>query len=232
MTRRMLAVVLAATALALLLAGAVPRPAGAVSFVDKQVQAGSLLIQKYVDDYGLQHEFTYPPKTMVKKGGGLPGSTLIWPSNPWTGKIMGSGTSRGTYTYVLSVDGRSYRLVVNLSRGKWPLTGGMPRWFKAERDTAATQNLLLLQRYVEAYAAAHGGAYPTSADVTAAAFGATYVWPTNPWTDADMAAGDTLGCYSYAGGGASYALKVMLTRGWSSTFAPLVLGQLTTTPGG
>ena len=42
---------------------------------------------------------------MVKKGGGLPNSTVIWPSNPWTGKIMAPGTSRGTYTYTLGASG-------------------------------------------------------------------------------------------------------------------------------
>ena len=90
MTRRLIVVVLATAALALLLAVAAPR-AEAVSFVDKQVQAGALLIQNYINTYGQAHQFVYPPKTMVKKGGGLPNATLIWPSNPWTGKIMGSG---------------------------------------------------------------------------------------------------------------------------------------------
>ena len=74
MTRRMIAVVLATAVLALLLAAAAPR-AEAVSFVDKQVQAGALLIQKYINDYGQSNRFVYPPKSMVKKGGGLPGST-------------------------------------------------------------------------------------------------------------------------------------------------------------
>ncbi len=90
MTRRMIAVVLATAVLALLLAAAAPR-AEAVSFVDKQVQAGALLIQKYINDYGQNNRFVYPPKSMVKKGGGLPGSTSIWPSNPWTGRIMAPG---------------------------------------------------------------------------------------------------------------------------------------------
>jgi hypothetical protein len=234
MTRRTLAIVLTTAMLALFLAAVAPR-AEAVSFVDKQVQAGSLLIQKYVNDYGQSNRFVYPPKSMVKKGGGLPGSTVIWPSNPWTGKVMSPGTTRGTYTYAPSAGGAGYRLVIHLSSGNWTLKGGVPSWFKPERNTASLQNLLLLQRYVEAHAASHGGAYPAAADVSAVAFGTSYVWPKNPWTGADMVAGITVGGFAYAqlNGGAGYSLKVMLTTGWSTTLGPLpTLGQLTTTPGG
>lgn len=232
MIRRVIVVVLATAVLALASAAAAPH-AEAVSFVDKQVQAGALLIQNYVNAYGQAHRFVYPPKAMVKRGGGLPNSTLIWPSNPWTGRVMAPGTSRGTYTYTLGAGNLSYRLTVHLSSGNYVLKSGMPAWFKAERNTAARQNLLLLQRYVEAYAAAHGGSYPTADLVTTEGFGAGYAWPVDPWTGAPMAAGDKLGCYSYAGGGAGYALKVMLTSGWSATFGPLpVPALLTMSPGG
>jgi hypothetical protein len=232
MTRRTLVVIMTTVALALLFAAA-PR-ARAVSFVDKQVQAGSLLIQKYVNDYGQANRFVYPPRSMVKKGGGLPGSTVIWPSNPWTGKVMAPGTTRGTYTYTRSAGNAGYRLVVHLSSGNWTLRGGVPSWFKPERNTASAQNLLLLQRYIEAHAASHGGAYPAAADVTAVSFGTSYVWPKNPWTGADMVAGSTVGDFAYTplSGGSGYSLKVMLTSGWSTALGPLpVLGQLTTTPG-
>ncbi len=231
MIRLRIGVALATAALAITAAAAVPRQAQAVSFVDKQVQAGSLLVQKYVNDYGVAHQFRYPPKSMVKKGGGLPRST-IWPSNPWTGRVIGPGTSRGTYTYTLDSGGLGYRLVVHLSRGSYRLSGGMPRWFKTERDTASKQNLLLVQRYVEAYAAAHGGAYPSPADLTPTVLGAESTWPKNPWTGANMAAGTALGDFSYAGGGATYSLKVMLSSGWSSAFGPLpVIGQLSSPQG-
>ena len=74
MTRRVIVVVLATAVLALASAAAAPR-AEAVSFVDKQVQAGALLIQNYINTYGQAHRFVYPPKSMVKKGGGLPNAT-------------------------------------------------------------------------------------------------------------------------------------------------------------
>jgi len=209
---------LAVLASAIAIGAASPRPASAVSFVDKQVQASSLLIQSYINTYGQEHRFSYPAKTMVKKGGGL--TAPFWPSNPWTGKFMTPGSARGTYTYTLLSEGTAYRFVAHLSRGNYKLTGGIPRWFKTERDTSSLQNALLLQRYLEAYATAHGGAYPAAADVTPAAF-AGYVWPKSPWTGADMVAGAALGDFAYGGGGATYSLKVKLTSGWSPGYAPV-----------
>ena len=231
-TRRVIVVALATAVLALASAAAAPR-AEAVSFVDKQVQAGALLIQNYINTYGRRTGSSTRPSPWSRRAAGCPTRRCIWPSNPWTGKIMAPGTSRGTYTYTLGAGRLSYRLTVHLSSGNYVLKSAMPSWFKRERNTAARQNLLLLQRYVEAYAAAHGGSYPTADLVTSAGFGASYVWPVDPWTGAPMAAGDTPGCYSYAGGGAGYTLKVMLTSGWSASFGPLpVLGQLTTPAGG
>ena len=236
MTRRTLAVVFATTLVALLFAAATPRPAqAAVGFVDKQVQAGGLLIQGYVNAYGMTHGFAFPDPAAVKKGGGLEDQTRIWPSNPWTGRLMAPGTSRGTYTYKLRDGGTAYTLTKHLSKGSYAFKASMPAWLKTERDTASGQNLLLLQRYLEANAAAHGGTYPAQADLTAAAFGNGYSWPANPWTGAEMAAGTALGDFSYAplSGGTSYSLRVMLTSGWSASFGRLpVLGLLTTTPGG
>ena len=198
MTRRMIAVVLATAVLALLLAAAAPR-AEAVSFVDKQVQAGALLIQNYVNTYGQAHQFVYPPKSMVKKGGGLPDATLIWPSNPWTGKIMGPGTSRGTYTYTLGAGGRSYKLTVHLSSGNYVLTSGDAR--RGSRPSATpppgrtccccsgtSTPTRTAARRLPGDRLADPGQLP----------GPTYVWPKNPWTGADMAASDGLGDFSYA----------------------------------
>ena len=234
MTRRMLAVVLATTILALLLAAAAPRQARAVSFVDKQVQAGGLLIQNYINTYGIQHGLVFPDKAMVKKGGGLEDATRIWPSNPWTGRLMGPGTSRGTYTYTLRNGGTAYTLTMHLSSGNYAFKTGVPKWLTTERDTASTQNLLLLQRYLDAYRMAHGD-YPETGSLTPDTFPSPiYVWPTNPWTGAAMAAGAGLGDFSYARlSSSSFTLKVKLQSRWSDVFGPVsVVTQLTTTPGG
>jgi type II secretory pathway pseudopilin PulG len=226
-------VALATAVLALTAAVAAPR-AEAVSFVDKQVQAGALLIQNYINTYGQAHQFVYPPKSMVKKGGGLPNSALIWPSNPWTGRIMAPGSSRGTYTYTLGAGNLSYRLTVHLSSGNYVLKSAMPSWFKAERNTAARQDLLLLQRYLDAFKTAHGD-YPATGSLTPETFaGPAYVWPRNPWTGAAMGAGDGLGDFSYTRiSSTAFTLKVRLTTGWSETFGPVaLLSGLTVTPGG
>jgi len=231
MTRRRIIAVLATAALAVMLAAAAPRPAEAVSFVDKQVQASALLIQKYVNDYGQDNRFAYPQPALVKKGGGLPKST-IWPSNPWTGKIMAPGKSRGTYTYTLLEGGSSYRLVVHLSSANYALTGGVPKWFKPERNTASQQNALLLQRYLDASKVATGS-YPATGELSKETL-AGYVWPVNPWTGADVIAGTGLGEFSYTlDSPSAYTLKVRLTSGWSTAYHPVsLLSRLTVAPGG
>ena len=221
MIKRMLAVVLATTALALLLAAAAPR-AEAISFVDKQVQAGGLLIQNYVNKYGAANKFVFPPKTMVKKGGGLPDSTLMWPANPWTGRTMASGTARGSYTYTLGAGGTSYKLTMHFSKGSYVFRGSMPTWLKNERNTAAKQNLLLLQRYLANHHLAHND-YPAAVDTTSFPPGDGYVWPLDPWTGAAMAAGDGLGEFSYTRASAlSFSLRVRLTSGWSAALGPIL----------
>jgi hypothetical protein len=213
-------IVLALAVCALVVGAALPARAAAVGFVDQQVQAGALLVQNYVNAYGQKNQFVYPTKAMVKKGGGL--TAPIWPANPWSGKVMGPGTSRGTFTYTPSTDRTHYTLTAHLSKGRYKLSGGMPTWFKSERDVAARQALLLLQRYIEEYASLHGNVFPAAADVTPAAVGAGFTWPQNPWTGAAMVAGTALGDFSYTqvAGGTSYTLKVKLTTGWSTPFGP------------
>lgn len=219
MTRRIIATLVATAACALLLAFAAPR-AEAISFVDKQVQAGGLLIQNYIDKYGAANQFRYPPKTMVKKGGGLPDSNLMWPANPWTGKVMAAGTSRGTYTYTVGTAGTSYKLTMHFSKGGYTFKGSMPPWLRSERNTASRQNILLLQRYLANYHLVHND-YPAALDATS--LPVPYVWPVNPWTGAAVVTGDGLGELAYTrGGAASFSLKVKLTSGWSPVLGPLL----------
>jgi hypothetical protein len=232
MTRRLIAIALAAAVLALMLAAAAPR-AEAISFVDKQVQAGGLLIQNYIDKYGMAHQFVFPDKSMVKKGGGLPDATLMWPANPWTGKTMGPGTARGTYTYVLGAGGTSYKLTMHFSSGSYVFRGSLPSWLKGQRDTASQQNVLLLQRYLDAFKAANND-FPATGSLTPATF-AGYTWPKSPWTGSDMVAGDAPGDFSYTRlSSTDFTLKVKLSTGkWSSAFGPVsLISRLTATPGG
>jgi hypothetical protein len=235
MTRRTIAALLAVTVLALLLGAAAPR-AEAISFVDKQVQAGGLLIQNYIDKYGMAHEFVFPDKAVVKKGGGLPDATLMWPANPWTGKTMGPGTARGTYTYTLGAGGTSYKLVMHFSKGGYTFRSSLPRWLKTQRDATSKQNLMLLQRYVEATAAS-SHVYPATGAFTKDTYAGSG-WPLNTWTGKDMAVGTGLGDYGYAQKtvnnvvGAGYELTTKLSNG--DTFKlvqfPVGLPLLTTAP--
>ena len=131
---------------------------------------------------------------MVKQGGKLPGSTFIWPANPWTGKVMGPGTSRGTYTYTLKGG--------SLLRPQRPPLQRQPEAHRRHarlvqvgaQYTQCKQNAYLLQRYIEAYATGNGGTYPAADLVNATTFSSpSYVWPVNPWSGNAMVQDSSVG---------------------------------------
>ncbi|MCX6374054.1 MAG: hypothetical protein NTX16_13460 [Actinobacteria bacterium] len=202
---------------ALLLAAALPVAAGAApSFVDQQVQMNILLLQGYINTQAETNGFVYPAKADVKKGGAL--IAPVWPGNPWTGGTMAPGASRGTYTYTVKADLSGYTLVGHLSKGSYKVTGGVPRWLKAERDASTKAGLALLQQYVEMWARAHQGTPPQGADVASGgAVGlqpGVPIWPQSPWTHAAMTQGSANGDFGYslsAGGG--YTLRAHLATG-------------------
>jgi len=203
----------------LLLAAGVARPgdARALSFVDKQVQMNILLLHGYIDTQVSKNGFVYPARNDVKKGGAL--VAPVWPGNPWTGGTMAPGTSRGTCTYTVKADLSGYTLVGHLSKGSYKVTGGVPRWLKNERAASTKAGLTLLQQYVEMWARAHAGAYPTVADVaTRGAVGlqpGVPIWPQSPWTHASMTQGQAKGDFAYAlsGGCSGYTLHAHLATG-------------------
>lgn len=203
----------AALATAALCGAALPQQAAAApSFVDKQVQMNVLLLQGYINTQAQKDGFTYPAVADVKKGGAL--EAPVWPGNPWTGKTMAPGASRGTYTYKLKADGTGYTLTGHMSTGDYKLTGGVPAWLKTERDDAGKAGLALLQGYVEAWRTGHGGTPPAEADLAASgAVGlqpGVPIWPQNPWTKAPMAQGTGNGDFAYSVSGAGYTLTVHL----------------------
>ena len=198
MTRRMIAVVLATTVLALLLAAAAPR-AEAVSFVDKQVQAGALLIQKYINDYGQDNRFVYPPKSMVKKGGGLPGlddHLAVQPldrQGSWRPVPREAPTRTRPSAERRQLQVRRPPLERQLDAVGWRarlVQAGAQHRGEAEPAAAAAvpRRLQGRPRRLPGDRVAHPGDLPSP----------TYVWPRNPWTGAAMAASDTLGDFSYA----------------------------------
>lgn len=211
-----------------------PEARAAVPFVDQQVQAQLLLLQGYINTTALNNGFAFPAAKTVRQGGGL--NAPIWPSNPWTGKVMAPGSTRGTYTYTLKADG-SYTLIGHLSVGSYKLSGGPPKWFKIERDAQTKASLALLQQYVEMWARDHAGAFPQATDL--AQTGAVgqqrpgLLWPANPWTGAPLSAGNSLGAFAYAPPTAStsYVLRGHLSNGKdfviagsSAALLPLIVG--------
>ena len=194
-----------------------PADARALSFVDKQVQMNILLLHGYIDTQVSKNGFVYPARNDVKKGGAL--VAPVWPGNPWTGGTMAPGTSRGTCTYTVKADLSGYTLVGHLSKGSYKVTGGVPRWLKNERAASTKAGLTLLQQYVEMWARAHAGAYPTVADVaTRGAVGlqpGVPIWPQSPWTHAAMTQSQATGdfAYSLSGGGSGYSLRAHLATG-------------------
>jgi hypothetical protein len=216
MRTRRFSTVLLTLAAALLLTATLPAVASAeVSFVDKQVQMSILLLQGYINTQAEKNGFVYPARADVKKGGAL--VAPIWPGNPWTGKDMAPGTSRGTYTYTVKPDLRSYTLVGHLSQGSYKLAGSVPKWLKDERDASSKAGLALLQQYVELWAASHQGVVPQVADVASGApvglQPGVPIWPQSPWTHAAMTQGEAIGDFVYALTAGGYTLRVHLATG-------------------
>ena len=89
-----------------------------------------------------------------------------------------------------------------------------------------TERTLMLQGYIEHYAADHGGVYPAEADVSQDGALEAPVWPADPWTGAAMGPGTIRGCFTYsrAADGKSYTLvghrhrrDLVLTGGGATT---------------
>ena len=219
MTHRPTRIVILALLLALG-AAAIPTSAGAApSFVDTQVKANILLLRGYIDEYAIKNSFTYPSAAMVKKGGGLVPANGIWPANPWTGRTMVAGKTRGNYTYRTNGTRTSYALVGHLSSSRYQVTGGVPAWLLPERVAASKAGLALIGQYVNTWTSTHG--LPTPQEVTSAGPMAVGIpiWPVkvDNVLSPMMAQGTGPGQFSYVKGTSSgYTLRVQLASGsWS-----------------
>lgn len=217
--RRFSIVVLALVA-ALLLAAALPAAASAaVSFVDTQVKMNILLLRGYIDTQAGKHGFVYLPRSAIRKGGAL--VAPVWPGNPWTGKTMAPGTSRGTYTYSRTATG--YKLVGHLSKGSYVVSGGLPGWLKSERDQATRTGVHLVGEAIMRSVRLNAGALPAAATAEGLA-PLMWPWPVNAYSGAPMAASSAVGDYGYShtagdftitghlSGGKPYAVTRTLTQ--------------------
>lgn len=77
------------------------------------------ILQIAIQSWAVDHNDRYPRASLVRRGTKL--RVYIdsgWPRNPWNHKPMRPGRLRGRYTYKRFDDGRFYRLVGHLARGK------------------------------------------------------------------------------------------------------------------
>jgi hypothetical protein len=86
--------------------------------------------------------------------------------------------------------------------------GGTAAATEVSPNALMTERTLVLQGYIEHYAADHGGTYPGEADVRQGGALESPVWPADPWTGTAMEPGAVRGCFTYtlAADGASYVL--------------------------
>lgn len=173
-------------------AGASPR--------DNLMKTSVLALQGAVDRLGAAQMYVYPPATTVAPMGGL--QIEFWPCDPWTGRRLTPGTTRGHYTYARAGDRRSYVLTGYLSRGRtFVVKGKMAHTPMLAYDHRGWEGLNLIYEYVREWSLAHDGALPASDEVNRhGAVGAlrkSRVWPSNPWDHRAMEQGDDRGSYGY-----------------------------------
>ena len=182
----------------LLLAASAAAPARASS-PDQQMREALLAVRGMVDRQGAERWFEYPTRSTVRYRH-LGGSA--WPTNPWTGARLSSGSGRGHYLYTVTSNRRRYRLVGYLSHGTIVLTGGMPKSMKLAYDHRGEEGINLIRQYIEDYAALHDGVYPLPSEVSGdGAVGNEpkhRYWPSNPWDHVDMKQRRDRGSFAYA----------------------------------
>jgi hypothetical protein len=143
-----------------------------------------------------------------------------WPVNPLTGVLMADVPgAAGDFTYTATGGGTDYSLTANLVGGgsydvaAWtqPLFTPLWRMRVSLKDLCAQGYTQVLKDYVDEWQLAHGGALPTTDDMTAAgAVGqAQSWWPMSPWTGTAMAPGTAVGDFDYTPGPSS-AFTVVL----------------------
>jgi len=86
-------------------------------YADASVAQGIAVLRRGLAMWKAGGAETYPPADEVAADG-LLAQMVRWPSNPFTGGPMGTGTGPGEYTYKLLDGGRKYALTGHLSDGR------------------------------------------------------------------------------------------------------------------
>jgi len=183
-------------------AGAALRaPAARATTRDELMKTSLLALQCAVEKDGAAHMYVYPPPGVVAPTGGL--DSDFWPRDPWTGKLLTPGATRGRYVYARAEDCRSYHLTGYLSGGRtFTVKGRMSHTPMLAYDHRGKEGLNLLFQYVKMWSRAHDGRLPTAKMVTReGSVGQQQrdlLWPSNPWDHGAMMQRADRGSFAYA----------------------------------
>jgi hypothetical protein len=220
-SRRVLAALL--VVLAVFVAAALLRtaPAGAATSRDELMKTSLVALQCAIEKGGSARMWAYPHPRTVSPTGGL--TAAFWPRDPWTGRRLTPGVTRGHYVYVRAGDYRSYTLTGHLSGGRtFTVKGGMAHTPMLAYDHRGQEGLSLLFQYVKAWSRAHDGRLPTAAQVSRNGSvgrqrGGLH-WPSNPWDHAAMEQRGDRGSFAYERSPDGQAFTLRLHRALKEDF--------------
>jgi hypothetical protein len=191
---------------------------------DHRSEEGINLIRQYIEAYAATHDGVYPLPADVDADGAVGNEPRhhYWPSNPWDHFNMAQRRDKGSFSYEVAPDRKSYKLRLHRAlKNDYVLTGSTATspWqqlLASLEDEILRRSARILAGYVDQWSLQHGGALPMAVDLAAgAAVGSAHDdWPQDPSSGAAMAPGTAPGTYSYAPGAAgAYTLTVHLHSG-------------------
>ncbi|HMK91953.1 MAG TPA: hypothetical protein VK576_03045, partial [Thermoleophilia bacterium] len=168
---------------------------------DTEADLGGRVIEGYVEEWGLLHNAT-PPSAADVAPTGVGAGTGFWPTNPYDDTAMASGTGPGDFGYSPDPNGIDYSLqVYRGTTSPVTLDGSIPQAIKtfttSLRDELVKVDMLYLQASLDRYAYDHLDMFPQSVSIASLNDYCFGYWPKNPWTNADMAEGNSVGNYTY-----------------------------------
>jgi hypothetical protein len=191
---------------------------------DHRSEEGINLIRQYIEDYATLHEGLYPLPPEVARDGpvGSQPAQRYWPSNPWNHADMARRGDRGSFSYTVAADRRSYTLRLHRAlKHDYVLTGSVSpsSWrqlLATLEDEILRRNGRILAGYVTQWSLQHAAALPTAIEFSPTGrVGAAYTdWPEDPTGGVPMQPGTSTGTYTYAPESAgAYTLIVHLVSG-------------------
>ncbi len=84
---------------------------------DNAVKEGIHSIQVGIQSWAVNNGDVFPTNFEVRQNGAVGGYVDNWPTNPYTGQPMTSGSGPGDFTYTLATDSTSYTLSGHMSTG-------------------------------------------------------------------------------------------------------------------